>query len=299
MARTFFLLLLLCSFTLAHPVALDDPGAKSWHMAGEEAVWIGPEKSTLSIPLLKSGFANGPGTLQIDTDGRTLTIDSGQTHLEVNLNGDHTRLLLNGSPNNPVIAVDGRSFENVRGKWISIALSPGETFTLSLPKSTYATIKFDATSPANRQLAMRSSLRSNPVALRPPAGGSAINSVESAKPAVFQVKIKDERHNVLASGTGFLVSADGLAMTNFHVIQGASSAVAILQGSPAEVPIELVDVHPELDLALVRVTRLPADILPLDFEPDVTPGEDVFALRLSDGPRLHRQQRLHQRRPRV
>lgn len=77
--------------------------------------------------------------------------------------------------------------------------------------------------------------------------------VEKAKGAVFELKVEGLSRTVFTHGTGFLVSRDGFAITNFHVIQGASGATARFADSGDEFMIELHAVQPGLDLALIKL----------------------------------------------
>ncbi len=50
--------------------------------------------------------------------------------------------------------------------------------------------------------------------------------VQKAKPAVVQILTFDKQNKQLRSGTGFFISADGVLLTNYHVISGGSSIMA-------------------------------------------------------------------------
>jgi hypothetical protein len=52
--------------------------------------------------------------------------------------------------------------------------------------------------------------------------------VRQTSDAVVQIVVSDESGKEFALGSGFLVSADGMIVTNFHVIRGARSAIAKL-----------------------------------------------------------------------
>jgi S1-C subfamily serine protease len=47
--------------------------------------------------------------------------------------------------------------------------------------------------------------------------------VQQAKPALVQIAAFDKEGKLLGTGTGFFVSADGYLVTNYHVVDGASS----------------------------------------------------------------------------
>ena len=51
--------------------------------------------------------------------------------------------------------------------------------------------------------------------------------VAHAKPAVFEVVGLDSQNQPFKTGIGFFISADSVAVTNFHVIDGASSLAAM------------------------------------------------------------------------
>src|SRR5690349_21818393 len=49
---------------------------------------------------------------------------------------------------------------------------------------------------------------------------------KGARSAVVSIEVFDKEHNPVATGSGFFISDDGLLITNYHVIENASSAVA-------------------------------------------------------------------------
>jgi Flp pilus assembly protein TadD len=50
--------------------------------------------------------------------------------------------------------------------------------------------------------------------------------VQKAKPAVVEILTFDQQNKLLKTGTGFFISAEGLLLTNHHVISGGSSFMA-------------------------------------------------------------------------
>jgi len=92
------------------------------------------------------------------------------------------------------------------------------------------------------------------------------------------VRILVEGPTGRASGSGFVVSRDGVVVTNNHVVRqavGPTWAIAVTAGDGAEaLPAQVLAVHPGEDLALLRVggLRLP----PVVFAPntaDTIPGK--------------------------
>lgn len=76
---------------------------------------------------------------------------------------------------------------------------------------------------------------------------------KKARPAVMLLVISDANGKEIATGTGFLVSSDGKLITNHHVIEGASSAVAKAENGGL-FPVEgvLAD-DPKNDLVLLKL----------------------------------------------
>jgi serine protease Do len=56
-----------------------------------------------------------------------------------------------------------------------------------------------------------------------------------------------------AGGSGFLISADGLVATNYHVIEGASELMVQLGDDPREFPAKVRGTDPLTDLALIQI----------------------------------------------
>ena len=94
----------------------------------------------------------------------------------------------------------------------------------------------------------------------------------------------DQRSN---GGSGFFVSADGLAVTNYHTIEGALYATATLV-TGASFPVEKVVFYdPDADLALLRISKTTTDqkatapffhCLELAQEPDLRVGDTVYSM---------------------
>ena len=87
-------------------------------------------------------------------------------------------------------------------------------------------------------------------------------------------------------GSGFFVSADGLAVTNYHTIEGAVRAtVTLITGETF--PVDRVLFHdPDSDLALLRISRTSTDKLEVPFfsyleiaeEPTLRRGDRIYTL---------------------
>jgi len=76
---------------------------------------------------------------------------------------------------------------------------------------------------------------------------------KKARPAVMLLVVSDATGKEIATGTGFLVSSDGKLITNFHVIEGAASAVAKAENGGL-FPVEgVLASDPKNDLVLLKI----------------------------------------------
>jgi S1-C subfamily serine protease len=77
------------------------------------------------------------------------------------------------------------------------------------------------------------------------------------KRGLLPVPLREHRgdepgEGAISSGTGFVISPDGLILTNRHVVKGGKTFQVILQGG-TKVPAEVVVIDDEQDMALIRI----------------------------------------------
>ena len=80
-------------------------------------------------------------------------------------------------------------------------------------------------------------------------------------------------------GTGVVIVDDGTILTNLHVVYGAKRlTVTFFDGS--ESPADLVSVHPENDLAVIKAQKIPDDLpaATLGSAGRLKPGDEVVAV---------------------
>lgn len=74
---------------------------------------------------------------------------------------------------------------------------------------------------------------------------------------------------VMDGASGFVISPDGLIVTNYHVVEGASKVEAVFNATKKRFQAQILGVDPETDLALVKIQ-----------------GEDFPSLTIGDSEKL-------------
>lgn len=111
---------------------------------------------------------------------------------------------------------------------------------------------FDS-SDAERQSARPGSVGRDDTALMDAYSNAVVDVVDAVSPAVVHVQVKSTRggRTGQGSGSGVIVSPDGLVLTNNHVIDGAQS-ITLAQGDGRHFGARLVGRDPDTDIAVLR-----------------------------------------------
>ncbi len=80
-------------------------------------------------------------------------------------------------------------------------------------------------------------------------------------------------------GTGVVVEEDGTILTNLHVVLGVER-IEVIFADGTRSPAEIVGVQPDMDLAVIRATILPDDLIPATLRStrDLHLGDRVMAV---------------------
>ena len=125
--------------------------------------------------------------------------------------------------------------------------------------------------------------------------GAVVQVVRNVLPAVVNV-VADSSEGQ-GEGTGFVVRSDGIIVTNFHVVEGASKVTVL---SSAEEPVHydarVIGGDVEADLAVLKVDATDLPTVAMGSSSDLQLGQQVvalgYALGLAGGPVRHDRHRL-------
>ena len=108
--------------------------------------------------------------------------------------------------------------------------------------------------------------------------GSAGDIYKKASPAVVLIETYDEKGGVNATGSGFLIAADGRILTNFHVIHHTKRATVRLADGDAYDDVSVLDVDKRKDIALIKIKAVDMPFLLLGKSSAVDVGDAVYIL---------------------
>jgi putative serine protease PepD len=126
----------------------------------------------------------------------------------------------------------------------------------------------DPAAPANRSAGAETQLVSD--------GGTAKQVYDGAKDAVAFIAAASAQGQ--GTGSGFVVSSDGLIVTNAHVVDGASEVAVKIGTDGEQLPAEIVGLDASQDLALLDVDADDLPTLELGDSDGVEVGDTTYAI---------------------
>ncbi len=115
---------------------------------------------------------------------------------------------------------------------------------------------------------------------------SASEIADRVAPSVFYIEVYDKNSKALGSGSGFFISSDGVAVTNYHVIEGSYSArITTVDGDMFNIS-NVIAFDENLDVAIIRVDKTSTNGKTVSGFPstttansdDIKAGQTVYAL---------------------
>ncbi|MDD3662434.1 MAG: trypsin-like peptidase domain-containing protein [Candidatus Pacebacteria bacterium] len=108
---------------------------------------------------------------------------------------------------------------------------------------------------------------------------TVVSAVKKAKPAVISIIItKTDGGKQIGSGSGFLISPDGLIVTNRHVVYQDDVIFNVLLNDGREYKAKVLDRDPVLDIALIKIEDNNLPYLTLADSDLLEVGETVIAI---------------------
>lgn len=107
---------------------------------------------------------------------------------------------------------------------------------------------------------------------------TAADLYKQASPSVVLIETYDSKGEVSARGSGFLVSAEGAILTNYHVIAHTKQATVRLANEDAYDTVMVLEIDKRKDIALIKIKGFGLPYLKLGRSQNVEVGETVYSL---------------------
>jgi serine protease Do len=118
-------------------------------------------------------------------------------------------------------------------------------------------------------------------------GGGVVNVVKQVMPAV--VNVVSTTTNGTGEGTGFVVRSDGVIVTNYHVVEGASKVTVLTSADkPVRYTARVIGGDSQADVAVLKIDATDLPTVPMGASSNLQLGQPVvaigYALGLQGGP---------------
>jgi regulator of sirC expression with transglutaminase-like and TPR domain len=104
------------------------------------------------------------------------------------------------------------------------------------------------------------------------------NLTELIKPSIVIIDSVDRIGREGGKGTGFVVSADGIIATNFHVIGEHRKFKIRFKNGKSYSPVSILALDRENDLALIKIDAQNLPYLNLGDSDEISPGQSIFSI---------------------
>jgi S1-C subfamily serine protease len=93
-----------------------------------------------------------------------------------------------------------------------------------------------------------------------------------------QLRQRGTEKREIGGGSGFILTRDGMVMTNRHVVEDAEAEYTVLTNEGEKLLARVLARHPVLDLAILKVDHQNLPTLPLGDSEKLNPGQSVIAI---------------------
>jgi len=109
--------------------------------------------------------------------------------------------------------------------------------------------------------------------------------IKKNDPSVFKVFAYDYSDNSISQGSGIFISTDGIAITNFHVLENADSAYIITFDNRKYLIKNIVDYDQKIDLIKFKISTVPlTNFKPVGLNTMIpSKGNEVFTISYPSG----------------
>lgn len=105
-----------------------------------------------------------------------------------------------------------------------------------------------------------------------------IAAVEKTSPAVVSIIDKNQKDLSQAIGSGFIISADGLVVTNSHVVSKQEKDYLVLTHNKQYLQVIKIERSPENDIAIIKVKASNLPVVILGNSDSLREGQRVIAI---------------------
>jgi S1-C subfamily serine protease len=164
------------------------------------------------------------------------------------------------------------------------ALGAGTVVALYHPASSSSSASAQPSSSAPAQAPAQ-----NTPAPPPSYGGSGMSASEAAilkkvEPGLVIINTTLTYNSELAAGTGMVINADGLVLTNNHVIENSTKITATVVSTGRTYPAKVVGYDVTGDVALIKLTGASGlHVIPIGNSAKVKSGDAVLAMGNANG----------------
>jgi len=205
---------------------------------------------------------NGPAKALIETDAKYFYVKAGRKRIKIDMSALKHEVTIDVDGK---LLVDGKSDKDRDEDWTKALEREGvETVTLRFARCDFAKVTWKQTF-RKRKPRENDTDPANPV---DPTNPETFEPAEPEEPAmkdaalrelaqasVIQLRVHRENKHTTSTGLATIIHLDGLAVTNLHVVEGAKSVEAKLEGVDDWIEVTPAAWDAELDLALLQLSR--------------------------------------------